>query len=117
MSEWLKEHAWKATRAILTESHQNTRPRIPINRLPLKRVLRCDAVNVGVRRRLRADLTQFLHNSDGHLLLYALACANTRQFTWPRDTHTRGRRAEFESLSRSRFRLWLPSTSMSNGFL
>ena len=70
MSEWLKEHAWKATRAILTESHQNTRPRIPINRLPPKRVLRCDAVNVGIRRRFRAHLTQFLHNSDGHLLLY-----------------------------------------------
>jgi hypothetical protein len=30
---------------------------------------RCDTVNVGIRRRLRAHLTQFLHNSQRHLLV------------------------------------------------
>jgi hypothetical protein len=31
---------------------------------------RCEPVNVGVRRRFRPHLTQFLHSSQLHLLLY-----------------------------------------------
>jgi hypothetical protein len=35
MSEWLKEHAWKAIPATLTEQHRNTSSRIQFNDLPL----------------------------------------------------------------------------------
>jgi hypothetical protein len=33
MSEWLKEHAWKAIMASITERHQNTSLRIRFNGL------------------------------------------------------------------------------------
>jgi hypothetical protein len=35
MSEWLKEHAWKAISARLTERHQNTSSRNRFKNLPL----------------------------------------------------------------------------------
>jgi len=35
MSEWLKEHAWKANLATPTEQHRNTSSRSQFNDLPL----------------------------------------------------------------------------------
>ena len=68
----MKEHAWKAKRAMLTEQHRNTLSRNRINELDTMSAPRCDAVNVGVRRHLRARLTQFLHSSGFHLFAYAV---------------------------------------------
>ena len=67
MSEWLKEHAWKAISARLTERHRNTSSRNRFNDLPRRNAPRCDPVNVGICRWFRAHLTQFLHNSALHL--------------------------------------------------
>jgi hypothetical protein len=44
----------------------------PSKHLPREITLQCDAVNVGVRRRFRADLTQFLHSSRRHLFVYVV---------------------------------------------
>jgi hypothetical protein len=50
MSEWLKEHAWKAISASGTERHQDTSLRIRFNELRLENARRCDAVNSGICR-------------------------------------------------------------------
>ena len=71
MSEWLKEHAWKAKWATLTKSLQNTSQRIRFNDLLLRIAPRCKAVNVGISRKVRPDVTQFLHNSRFHLRVYS----------------------------------------------
>src|SRR5262249_27473808 len=55
MSEWLKEHAWKALAATLLGLHRSTPTRNRLNDFPLHDVLRCDAVNRGVRRRFRVS--------------------------------------------------------------
>jgi hypothetical protein len=69
MSEWLKEHAWKAISVMPTKRHRNTSSRNQFNDLPPQDVSRCDAVNDGVRRRFRPHLTQFLHSSGLHLFV------------------------------------------------
>ena len=44
MSEWLKEHAWKAILATLTKQHRNTSLRNQFNDLPSHDARRCDSV-------------------------------------------------------------------------
>ena len=63
MSEWSKEHAWKAIPASCTERHRNTSSHNRFSDLRLADVPRCDAVNDGIRRQFRPHLTQFLHSS------------------------------------------------------
>ena len=63
MSEWLKEHAWKAKWPKITERYRNTLLRNRFNDLPPPDAPRRDSVNVCIRRRFRAHLTQFLHSS------------------------------------------------------
>jgi hypothetical protein len=63
MSEWLKEHAWKAVLVRITERHGNTSERIPFNDFRPQHVSPRKPVKVGVYRRFRGDLTQFLHSS------------------------------------------------------
>jgi hypothetical protein len=65
MSEWLKEHAWKAKWPTVTEQHRNTALRNRFNDLPSQDAPRCDSVKVGILRRFRPHLTQFLHNAPG----------------------------------------------------
>ena len=62
MSEWLKEHAWKAISYTLTERHRNTSWRNRFSDLALQDAARCDSLDLSIRRRFRAHLTQFLHN-------------------------------------------------------
>ena len=52
MSEWLKEHAWKAKRANITEQHRNTCFGNRFNDLWRDDAARCEPVNTGIRRRL-----------------------------------------------------------------
>jgi hypothetical protein len=73
MAEWSVAHAWKAISARLTKQHGNTSSRNQFNDLPLCNAPRCDTVNVGVRRRFRAHLTQFLHSSRLQLVERSLA--------------------------------------------
>src|SRR5258708_40072063 len=68
MSEWLKEHAWKANLVALTKRCQNTSLRNQFSDLPPQDALWCEAVNNSIRRRYCARPTQFLHNSRFHLL-------------------------------------------------
>jgi hypothetical protein len=70
MSEWLKEHAWKTIPATLTESYCNTSSRNRFNDVPLQNTSRCEPVTVDVCQRFWGDLTQFLHSSQLHLLVY-----------------------------------------------
>jgi hypothetical protein len=44
MSQWLKEHAWKAKRASLTERHQNTSSRNRFNDFPPQNASWCEPV-------------------------------------------------------------------------
>jgi hypothetical protein len=67
MSEWLKEHAWKANLARLTERHRNTSSRKRFNDLRSQDAPRCDSVNAGIPRRFQAHLTQFLHRLHWYL--------------------------------------------------
>src|SRR5678816_2760578 len=50
MSEWLKEHAWKAIRARRIEQHRDTSTRNRLNDFHQRDALSCDAVNRAVRR-------------------------------------------------------------------
>ena len=79
MSEWLKEHAWKAKRAIGKERHRNTSPHSQFNDLSSLDARRCDSVNVGISHRSRARLTQFLHTSQLHVLAYVLVFFGRRR--------------------------------------
>jgi hypothetical protein len=67
MSEWLKEHAWKAISYTLTERHRNTSWRNRFSDLALQDAARCDSLDLSIRRRFRANLTQFLHNLQADL--------------------------------------------------
>src|SRR5712691_10556751 len=71
MSEWLKEHAWKAIVASTTKQHRNTSRRNRFNDFLLQNASRCEPVNVGVCRRFRGHLTQFLHSSERHFFAYS----------------------------------------------
>ena len=77
MSEWSIEHAWKTIPASCTERHRNTSSRNRFNDFPPQNASRCEPVNVGVRRRFRADLTQFLHSSQLHLFQYVTTFLGT----------------------------------------
>jgi len=68
MAEWLKAHAWKAISATLTERHRNTSSRNQFTDLQPRDATPCEPVNIGVRRRFRLHLTQFLHSSQAHLV-------------------------------------------------
>lgn len=57
--------------------------RTRFNDLAVQSPPRCDAVNVGVRRRFRPDLTQFLHNSESHLSRYMATFPNARRLRPP----------------------------------
>jgi hypothetical protein len=70
MSEWLKAHAWKAIVASITKQHRDTLLRIRFNDLRRQDAPRYEPVNLSVCRRFRGHLTQFLHNSQFHLLVY-----------------------------------------------
>ena len=59
MSEWLKEHAWKAILAIRTKRHRNTSSRTRFNDLLSQDAARCASVNDGIRSWFRKHLTQF----------------------------------------------------------
>ena len=79
MSEWLKEHAWKAILAAFTEQHPGIATRKRINGLLPSSARRCDAVFFQVLRGFRARLTQFLHSSRSHLLAYAVVLLRVRR--------------------------------------
>jgi len=51
MSEWLKEHAWKANLASITKQHRDTSLRIRFNDLRLQDAPACDSVNARVSHR------------------------------------------------------------------
>jgi hypothetical protein len=80
MSEWLKEHAWKSKRARNTEQHRNTSLRDRFNKLPPRNAPRCDSVSVGILRRFRPHLTQFLHSSQLHLSQHVATFRGTRRY-------------------------------------
>src|SRR5947199_9287237 len=77
MSEWSIEHAWKTISASVTERHRHTSWRSRFNGLRRQGVPRCESVNVGIRRRFRPHLTQFLHGSRFHLFVYAVMLFGT----------------------------------------
>ena len=77
MSEWLKEHAWKANPATLTKSYRRTSSRNRFNDFPPQNASRCEPVNVTVYGCFRGDLTQFLHSSERHLRSYAAVSFRT----------------------------------------
>ena len=58
----------------VTRRHRNTLLHNRVNDLTSQDVPRCDAVNGGIRRRIRAHLTQFLHNSRFHLVIMRGIC-------------------------------------------
>ena len=62
MSEWSKEHAWKAISATPIKRHRNTSSRNRFSDFPPQNASRCEPVNVAVFQRFRGDLTQFLHS-------------------------------------------------------
>ena len=62
MSEWFKEHAWKVFPATCTEQHPRIARHSRVTDLRPSGARRCDAVFAPVRRSVRADVTQFLHN-------------------------------------------------------
>jgi hypothetical protein len=77
MSEWLKEHAWKTIPASSIEQRRNTSSRNQFNDFPPQNAVRCEPVNVGICRRFRGDLTQFLHSSERHLPAYTVVLLGT----------------------------------------
>jgi hypothetical protein len=79
MSEWLKEHAWKAIPTSLTERHQHTSLRIRFNELRLEDAPGYHAINVSVFRGIGPHLTQFLHSSELHLLVYERMFVDVRR--------------------------------------
>ena len=83
MSEWLKEHAWKTNPATLTERYRITSSRNRFNDFPPQNASRCEPVNVGICRRFRGDLTQFLHSSERHFWAYSVMFVGTRQTASP----------------------------------
>ena len=72
MSEWFKEHAWKTNPATLTEWYRNTSSRNRFNDFPPQNASRCEPISVGICRRFRGDLTQFLHSSERHFYLHSV---------------------------------------------
>jgi hypothetical protein len=77
MSEWLKEHAWKAIPASCMEQYQNISSRSRFNGFPPLSACRYEPVNVGVSWRFRGDLTQFLHSFERHLFAYVAVFVGT----------------------------------------
>ena len=82
----MKEHAWKAILASGTKGHRNTSWRKCFNELAPQDAARCDSVNVATSHRPRTHLTQFLHTSQLHLLVYVVVFLGTRrpQIPWVR---------------------------------
>src|SRR5262245_1496766 len=67
MSEWLKEHAWKAKPASGTKRFQSTLTYTRSVTSPAKTITRCASVNLDVLRGLEADVSQSYHNRVAHL--------------------------------------------------
>jgi Arc/MetJ-type ribon-helix-helix transcriptional regulator len=119
MSEWLKEHAWKATRASITKQYRDTSIRNQFNGLRLPELRRCEAVNVGVDRWFDPLLTQFLHSfpfdlrlvdrldewrSWSHITSMALARKKATTIALdPEDDRLLSRAARERGVSRSEF--------------
>ena len=71
MSEWFKEHAWKAKRASNTEPRGSTLTLTRLMARTSKTITRCAAVNLHVFRGFEADVSHSYHNPFPHL---ASAC-------------------------------------------
>src|SRR5204863_9534525 len=84
----MKEHAWKTIPAIITKQYRNTSPSNRFNDFLPQNASRCEPVNVGVCRRFRGHLTQFLHSSERHFFAYSGmfvgTCRDDRPGRWMR---------------------------------
>ena len=69
-ASWFKEARLEAKRPTITERYRNTSLRNRFNDLLPPDAPRCDSVDLGIPRRFRAHLTQFLHSSQLHLFQY-----------------------------------------------
>src|SRR2546425_10161542 len=62
MSEWLKEHAWKAKRASGTKRCRSTLTHTRSATYLPRLIIRCASVNLSVDRGFRHHLSQSYHN-------------------------------------------------------
>jgi hypothetical protein len=67
MSEWLKEHAWKAKRASDVEPLGGTLTHTRFAARPSRTITRCASVNLGVLRGFEPDVSQSYHNRVAYL--------------------------------------------------
>src|SRR5437879_2150335 len=67
MSEWLKEHAWKAKRASNTEPLRSASTHTRSATSPSKTITRRASVNLDVLRGFESDVSQSYHNRVAHL--------------------------------------------------
>ena len=70
MSEWLKEHAWKATPASCIEWYRNISSRNRFNDFPPQNPSRCEPVNVAICPRFGATLHSFYTILERHFFAY-----------------------------------------------
>src|SRR6476619_6384109 len=87
MSEWLKEHAWKAISASRTERYRQTFWHNRFSDFAPHSLSPCDFVIVGISRRFRVHLTHFLHSFRFQLSLRYGSASRLRERT--RDEHMR----------------------------
>src|SRR5215204_2052189 len=71
MSEWLKEHAWKAKRASQTEPLRRASTHTRSATQASTTITQCASVNLDVLRGFEPDLSQCYHNRVAHLLRVA----------------------------------------------
>ena len=62
MSEWLKEHAWKAKLARNAEEYAEPSTRTPSTNSPLGDIPQCDPVTVHILGGFQAHVSQSYHN-------------------------------------------------------
>ena len=67
MSEWLKEHAWKAKRASDTETLRSASTLTRSATYPSETITRCPSVNLDVLRGFEPDVSHSYHNRFAHL--------------------------------------------------
>lgn len=81
MSEWLKEHAWKAIRASHTERLRHTLRRSPSATQSSETISPCASVNLHAYRGFKADVSQSYRNPRPYLrtLLFTSDGASLRE--------------------------------------
>jgi hypothetical protein len=67
MSEWLKEHAWKAKLARNAEGRAETLTHTPSTNWPLGNIGRCDTVNLHTPAGFEVFVSQSYHNPHFYL--------------------------------------------------